>query len=49
MTAALLRTMALTGCTAKEAVHIVVDAPGLHQLPGLGTVVNLVTRFSDAT
>ncbi len=48
VTAALLRTMALTGCTAKEAVLAVIDAPGLHRMPGLGTVVNLVTPFSAA-
>jgi subtilisin family serine protease len=49
VTAALLRTMALTGCTAKEAVTAVIDAPGLHRMPGLGTVVNLVTPFSAAS
>ncbi|MBI5948986.1 MAG: S8 family serine peptidase [Chloroflexi bacterium] len=39
--AALLREMDRTGCTAKEAVKAVVDAPGLLRIPGLGTVINI--------
>ena len=39
--AALVREMRLTGCTARQAVERVVDAPHLARLPGLGTVVNL--------
>jgi hypothetical protein len=39
--AALAREMALTGCTAKEAVAHVIDAPGKLKAPGLGTVVNI--------
>ncbi len=38
--AALAREIALTGCTAKQAVKRVIDAPSLFRLPWLGTVVN---------
>lgn len=39
---ALAREMLLTGCSAKEAVARVVDAPWLLRLPCLGTVVDMV-------
>lgn len=37
---ALAREMAVTGCTANEAVTRLVDHPALLRIPGLGTVVN---------
>ncbi|MGH9164523.1 MAG: S8 family peptidase [Acidimicrobiales bacterium] len=39
---ALARMMKACGCTAKEAVERVVDAPWLYRIPNLGTVVNVV-------
>jgi len=39
---ALAREMIVSGCTAREAVARVVDAPWLLRLPGLGTVVDTV-------
>ncbi len=47
VTAALIRHMAMTGSTAKGAVAAVIDAPGLFRIPGLGTVVNMVTPTPD--
>lgn len=37
---ALAREMAVTGCTASEAVTRLIDNPALLRIPGLGTVVN---------
>lgn len=37
---ALAREMAVTGCTATEAVTRLIDNPALLRIPGLGTVVN---------
>jgi hypothetical protein len=42
VSAALVRHMTVTGCTANDAVSEVIDAPGLFRLPDLGAVVNLV-------
>jgi hypothetical protein len=39
--AALAREMVLRGCTAKEAVACLIDAPSLLRVPWFGTVVNL--------
>lgn len=39
--AAILRQMALHSQPAAEAAEVVINAPGLLKLPGLGTVVNL--------
>lgn len=39
--AALVRHMALTGGTAKEAVEQIIDGPGLFRIPNFGTVINL--------
>jgi hypothetical protein len=39
---ALAREMAVTGCTATEAVTRLVDNPALLRIPGLGTVVNVL-------
>jgi len=38
---ALAREMAVTGCTATEAVTRLIDDPALLRIPGLGTVVNV--------
>jgi subtilisin family serine protease len=38
---ALAKEMVSVGCTAKEAVERVVDAPSLMRIPDLGTVVNI--------
>jgi hypothetical protein len=38
---ALAKEMVSVGCTAKEAVERIVDAPGLMRIPDLGTVVNV--------
>ena len=43
--AALMREIALTNCTAKEAVAALIDAPGLFRYPGLGTVVNVTAHL----
>ncbi|HVN52423.1 MAG TPA: S8/S53 family peptidase, partial [Acidimicrobiales bacterium] len=39
---ALARVMRERGCTAREAVTQVVDAPALMRIPNLGTVVNVI-------
>jgi len=39
---ALAREMLVSGCSAREAVARVIDAPWLLRLPGLGTVVDMV-------
>jgi subtilisin family serine protease len=39
---ALARVMVEAGCTAREAVTRVVDAPALMRIPNLGTVVNVI-------
>ncbi len=39
---ALAREMLVSGCSAREAVARVIDAPWLMRLPGLGTVVDMV-------
>jgi len=45
--AALLRQIALTNCTANEAVATLIDAPGLFRVPGLGTVMNVATELAS--
>jgi hypothetical protein len=47
VTAALVRQIALTTGTAKDAVETLIDRPGLFKIPGLGTVVNSVTPAPD--
>ncbi len=39
---ALARVMRASGCTGREAVNRVVDAPALMRIPNLGTVVNVM-------
>ena len=39
---ALVRVMKEAGCTAREAVARVIDAPALMRIPNLGTVVNVI-------
>ena len=46
--AALCREMLLCGGTAQDAVATVIDGPGLHRVPGLGTVINLAVEPSCA-